>query len=93
MVEYGLKELIESFLFLLVGGVVGVVYLGFLFKKEAQKVVYLHPAVDSSWNRGNTVPLMLDEETIATHENEESDARLLSPEIRRVVYSNLRLGA
>jgi len=93
MVEYGLKELMEAFLFLIVGVMSGIAYLYFLFKKEAQKVVYLFPAIDSSWNRGNTVPLMFDEVLTKTYENNESDAELLSPEIRRVVYSDLKLDA
>jgi hypothetical protein len=35
MVEYGLKELMEAFLFLIVGVMSGIAYLYFLFKKES----------------------------------------------------------
>jgi len=91
MVEYGVRKLIEAFLFLLMGGIAGIAYLRYLFKEEAQKVVYLHPVVDSSWNRGNTTPLMLDEEAITSCENEDDEAELLDPEIRNVVYSKSEL--
>jgi len=75
------KFQLEIFLFLIVGVMVEVVYLRYLFKDEAQKVVYFQLITDGYIP--STVSLMFNKENLSTYED---DAELLDSEIRSVVY-------
>ena len=62
-----------------------IVYIRYLFREEAQKVVYFRQLIPDKYIV-STTPLVFNKEDFSSYED---DAKLLDSELRDVVYYNL----
>ena len=69
-------------LFLIVGIMIEIVYIRYLFREEAQNVVYFRQLVPDEYIV-STTPLVFNKEDFSSYED---DAKLLDSELRDVVY-------